>query len=380
MTALEINAIVSACYVASIDPAKWPDALEAIGIYYRASGAGIVFYDPLRNPYTVHSVSLKDANQPYRDYWWQHDTRITLAKRANFCSGNVVCDGHLISQEEKRRDPFFQEFGRAYGFDELMAYFARDPLGGIMTISVPRNSKGGAFYIEELKTWKILGAQVSQAFTLSATLCEMNSQIFSLQACLDQCRIGVIALDCNNEVIDVSGLATVLVKDCIRIGRDRKIAAINNAERTKLDSLIYGVGVAENTKGHRSALIRSIDGNISLFVQVINVRPNERDVAPVGKTYAYRVLLIRDFSIRAQPVITHHLERLSLTPAEARVAMMVGRGKSPNEVAEELSVSSGTVRAQLKAVFSKLGVRKQSELSSLICRFDMMEESGTRYI
>ncbi|NMN05850.1 MULTISPECIES: helix-turn-helix transcriptional regulator [unclassified Novosphingobium] len=55
-----------------------------------------------------------------------------------------------------------------------------------------------------------------------------------------------------------------------------------------------------------------------------------------------------------------------LTPAEARVARAVAQGLSPTEIASRHTASPATVRTQLKHVFAKTGVTRQTELAVLL--------------
>lgn len=55
-----------------------------------------------------------------------------------------------------------------------------------------------------------------------------------------------------------------------------------------------------------------------------------------------------------------------LTAAEARVAVRIGRGLSPKEIASELGSSWYTVRSQLRHVFEKTDKRTQSALARLV--------------
>jgi DNA-binding CsgD family transcriptional regulator len=55
-----------------------------------------------------------------------------------------------------------------------------------------------------------------------------------------------------------------------------------------------------------------------------------------------------------------------LTPAEARLAGLVGQAKSPREAATILGVTEETARTTLKRVLAKTGVRRQAELVSLL--------------
>jgi DNA-binding CsgD family transcriptional regulator len=56
----------------------------------------------------------------------------------------------------------------------------------------------------------------------------------------------------------------------------------------------------------------------------------------------------------------------NLTPAEARVARGIAAGKTVHDLADEAGLASGTVRQQLKSVFSKTGVSRQADLVGLL--------------
>lgn len=73
-------------------------------------------------------------------------------------------------------------------------------------------------------------------------------------------------------------------------------------------------------------------------------------------------------------------ESFGLTPAETRLAARLKDGLTLREAADELSVSVNTVRNQLRAIFDKMGLNRQSELvraltqlSTLAGAFDVAE-------
>jgi DNA-binding CsgD family transcriptional regulator len=68
------------------------------------------------------------------------------------------------------------------------------------------------------------------------------------------------------------------------------------------------------------------------------------------------------------PVDQLLIEGAGLTAKEAAVAVMLSRGFSVAEIAEQGGISHETVRSRIKSVYAKLGVSKQSELSNLIGR------------
>ena len=57
-----------------------------------------------------------------------------------------------------------------------------------------------------------------------------------------------------------------------------------------------------------------------------------------------------------------------LTPVEARLAIHLADGGSLASYAELFSVSIGTARSQLKAVFAKTGVKRQAALAARVPR------------
>lgn len=59
---------------------------------------------------------------------------------------------------------------------------------------------------------------------------------------------------------------------------------------------------------------------------------------------------------------TSIIESFGLTPAEARLARKLRDGRSLQDAADDMSVSINTVRNQLRAVFDKMGLKRQSDL------------------
>lgn len=64
-------------------------------------------------------------------------------------------------------------------------------------------------------------------------------------------------------------------------------------------------------------------------------------------------------------------QAFGLSPAEAAVALDLASGMTANEIAAGRSVSTETVRAQVRAVLQKTGVSKATALAALIGRFNL---------
>ena len=68
-----------------------------------------------------------------------------------------------------------------------------------------------------------------------------------------------------------------------------------------------------------------------------------------------------------------------LTPTEWQVAELVGQGMTNREVATALFVSEHTVRANLKRIYGKLGVRSRTELAARLRSSETDSGSGTKH-
>lgn len=95
------------------------------------------------------------------------------------------------------------------------------------------------------------------------------------------------------------------------------------------------------------------------------------DVVPMGRAATggpAALVLLSDPEAREPANRSATLQLLGLTPAEARIAELVGAGLSPREAGETLGKSEGTVRTTLKHIYQKLQIGRQSELARIVAR------------
>jgi DNA-binding CsgD family transcriptional regulator len=85
-----------------------------------------------------------------------------------------------------------------------------------------------------------------------------------------------------------------------------------------------------------------------------------------GKSKPAAVIYIRDAVGKslASEVVTKQL--FNLTKAETALAMELANGLSLEEAAENLNIRRNTARAHLRSIFSKTGVRRQTELVRIL--------------
>jgi DNA-binding CsgD family transcriptional regulator len=142
-----------------------------------------------------------------------------------------------------------------------------------------------------------------------------------------------------------------------------------------LERIAPGCCVTEFTRAFQDRICNSGDeGDAKCYY----LRGARRPVAAfcmqmrgTGET-RYLLAALVDLQSAAYPSLETLRLAFGLTPAEAGVARKASQGLSCPEVAKQLGVSAGTVRAHMKAVFAKTHTRRQSELVAVLSRSSLL--------
>lgn len=88
--------------------------------------------------------------------------------------------------------------------------------------------------------------------------------------------------------------------------------------------------------------------------------------------YISAVIVILDMEKTPDPNVEVLQKVFNLTSAEAKIAMLIMDGKTPNEIANIRQISLWTVRTQLASIYNKTKTRRQSELVSLLIKISIL--------
>lgn len=371
MSGFDPLALIDACYAAALDPDQWPDALDGIADAVEARGTVIVSHDPTRTAQTLASTRLAEVNHDYSvGGWWQHDTRIRLGReRGLLRPGTITVDEMYVAPELKRTDPFFQHFLTRHGLGNLCGYIDADAVDGhTLSFSTPRDARKGAFEGSEVERLALIGPHVIRAFRLTTLVGALRSEASGFASALERMRAGLIALDRRGRVrfVNPAGEGLSLGVLALRTGEAPKSAA--PADRDRFDRFLAAALPERGWPQPASILLRRRGGPV--FIEALPLRGPDPFAIGAADLEGGVLLLLRDLLAPAHRPVEPLLEQLGLTRAEARVAALVGRGAAPRAAAAQLAVGESTVRSQIRAVYAKLALRRQSELAVLITRLD----------
>ncbi len=187
--------------------------------------------------------------------------------------------------------------------------------------------------------------------------------------------IGIALLTSKCEVIQLNSLMTKILDD-----RDG-LALINNRiyasdEREGGSLRRYVNQFAQKDRNIPYALMRiSRQRQYSYYLAMIGPAEPMMVAEFAGPESGIVMLSVIDAEHEPSVPPEAMMELFQLTPAEARVATEIGKGRRIEDIALDASVSIGTVKNQLKSVFSKIGLNRQADLMKLAANIGSIIQS-----
>ncbi len=278
--------------------------------------------------------------------------------------GSVRSSSDLFPQEDFRNTEFYREYLSQYG----VGYVLGVNIGTVRGIS-------GKFRLARLEAKEDFGAReraicqglvphLRAALALFVQRIDMEAEKEALSLTISGMSVGSIMVDPDAHVLEANppALAILEQRDGV-IMTAGKIALQDPGRSRQLHKLI------------RRNAEASIDQTVSGLTRAMLVdRPSGKEsisllVRPTTDS-SHSHLTIRPTALihlvdPTQPrvtVINALIELFGLTPAEAKVALSLSNGLSIGDMARQNAISRNTVRSQVRSIFSKMGINRQSQL------------------
>jgi DNA-binding CsgD family transcriptional regulator len=347
---------------AVIDPAAWIPVMDDLCAATGSTGA-VLLQGDVRTPDVPSTVSMKESLSVYfGNNWHAKDLRAIRGVPRHLAGDVVVINQDLLTPEEMLRDPMHNEALYPFGFHWYagICFWAEKALWALV---LQRTKREGPFERQDKPSLATLSARMSEVATLSTTVGRVA--LSGITDALDLVRRPVLVLDRLGYVLHANAQAEAGFDDDLRI-RDRRLLVRDDRAAAQIDRLVQLIRSRSDTEPLplESIVIRRKHMR-SVILRVLPVPGAARNVF-----LGARALLVLDNLLpRIEPNQDILAQALDLTPSETRLAALLARGLSIEAAAMELHIARQTARNQLKSVFAKTGVHRQSELISLIARF-----------
>jgi DNA-binding CsgD family transcriptional regulator len=342
---------------AVIDPAAWPAIMDDICRAIGASAA-VLLQSDVRTPDVPRTQSMDEALQLY----FKHDWHLRDPRAAGFprmMSGEIVTDHDIMTPEQIRADPMFNEVLYPTGLRWFagVGFWAES---AAWALAIQRTDREGPFEASDKRLLARLAPRLTETATLATVMGRVT--LTSMINVLNQVRQPALVLNRQGMVLSTNAAADAGFDDEIRIS-NRRLAVRDKSALAKLDRLVDQ--------------IRSTHDSVPLPAVPIPVRRTAKPpvvirVLPVDGAArnvflgARAMLILSNLLPSPAPDPGLIAQAFDLTPAESRLAALLASGMPIDGAAERLRISRETARNHLKSAFSKTGTHRQSELIQLV--------------
>jgi DNA-binding CsgD family transcriptional regulator len=271
---------------------------------------------------------------------------------------SVVSDQDIFSSEaEMLRDPLYAHLN-SYGLRWFAAvgFFAGSALWGL---SLQRTISEGAFEHPE----KLALAGLAQRLTETATLSTAVGRIVlsNITNAFDVIKRPAVSLNRFGKVIDTNPSAEAIFDQEFYIANGR-LAILDRRAKDAFEVFLDQMNrTADFDPLSVPPIVIRRTRNLPVVIRVLPV-----DGAARSPFLGARAILIFSGVSEGFTELNVLCQAFSLTLSEARLVLLLARGKSLEKAANELGVAQETARSHLKSTFRKTKTHRQGELVALV--------------
>jgi DNA-binding CsgD family transcriptional regulator len=359
LKAFNAQRIGSAFAAAALDSSLWGDAMETIARETRSFGAMLW---PVSGalPGAPITESMRPSLETYfRDGWHLRDER----RRAipAMIKRGVADDFDYTTPDEMKRHPYFQELLRPLGLQHLG--LVKIATGGeLWCIPIQRSPGQGPFSANEKRELADLSLQLSSAAAVARALGFAAANAAS--EAFETTGSAVALLNSRGEVLRLNRVAQSLIDSELGIV-NKRITSTDRRATEALNRALHALLWTPTWAALRPPVVLPRRSGRPVLAYLLKLSTISANVF----SECQAVVVLIDLEKRVRPPQDEMRLSFGLTGAEARLAACIASGATLDSISDELRISKETARNELKAIFQKTGVHRQSELVSVLASF-----------
>jgi DNA-binding CsgD family transcriptional regulator/PAS domain-containing protein len=374
--AMDLSGLIDSIYDAGVDARCWPEVCAHIAQRVGATHVNLSLL-AAEAPLPLERWTGIDASFAcsYTAHYGQLDPIVPHVRR--WPSGTLVTDTMLLPHTRRNQSEFVQEWVRPQRIHTVaFANVVRED-GVSCILGALRHNR--CYYTEdELDVLRALLPHLRNAIRVQRRTADLAASEPGPGDALDALAHGVLIVDGDAHVIFANRAAEALLgaRNGLRSGRDG-LSAPSLVTTHALRALIGRAANGNaNVRSGGALLIERPppDEPLHALISPLDARRHPCD-AHCEKHRDKRgtaMLMLVDPQSSRRGVETRLVALFGLTPAEARVACEIGKGRHPKHIADELQIHPSTVRTHLHHVFAKTATRGQADLTRLLAQLAIM--------
>jgi DNA-binding CsgD family transcriptional regulator len=353
----DVTDVLGALYDALLEPARWTDALLGYSGLFQATHAILAVDDCSSNRPEISWAGVAPAFQDlYGQSFVKDNSLVQLDSRGEFRE-QPYTDRMVLPAGDFQRTDFYQAWCRPQRIESLLGAEIIHNQRGIALLGLGRSKPFGD---AELSLYRRLMHDLRRVMGLRLRLLDLDLQRARLRALLDEVNAPILLTNgsCRLQHANRTAVSLLQVGDLLRLQHGR-LAAATDHETNALRDLIRKACCGE---GGGSIRCLASDGKRA-GVLVVPVRADHGWAE--GAEQCTAVFVTRaDDDTGPHPTLLRAL--YGLTPTEAALAAIVGRGEGLPAAASALGMRISTARTHLHRVFDKTATQRQSQLAWLL--------------
>lgn len=273
----------------------------------------------------------------------------------------VLAESDFITREEYKRHPHYQEFAKSWDIPFICLTTLERQNDMLIGLAVVRSQRQGHITDKQREVFASFAPHVRAAVRMQMALEGQGASL--LVGAMEALSIPAFVCDRNGHVQAFTPTAEKLIERGrglqLRMGQ---LQATNAIDAKTLNDAITAASCGLITSGPsalRTVIVRHGEARApSLVLDVITLPARAYEFS-----FTPRVLVVargeKQTDARRAAILQ---AAYGLTAAETEVALYIAGGKTTESIAAERGVAAGTVRAQIKSIFAKLGINRQVEL------------------
>ncbi len=357
----DFDAIVSAIYEAALDAGRWPAALTLINAELGAVACGLRYQSFATGAFwqTWHGLE-EEFERAYVEHYFKLDPWVEKAHALR--EGQALHAETALPLKELQQTVFFNELCKPFQMQDLVGGILVRTEDELVSFGAMRRSNAPTFEERDARVLERLLPHLRRAYEVQRRIDEARRAERASWTAIESLRFAVLLLDRSRRVVRTNGAADSLLSSqaglFVEDGELRARTPTAAAALLRLLSRAGGAPIEIEREGRRALLASTVP---------LDVETSTFDQATGG----LMVLVVDPDGEPTTP--TTVLERLfGLTRAEARIALLVGSGRAPKEVAQLTGRTWNTVRDQLKQVYAKTGTSGQTTLVRLVSGISLL--------
>lgn len=358
--------VLDLLYSAAGDPGAegWSLFLQEVAGRMRATWTGFLSIDAAARE---HSLNFnfgipEEATRQYEEYYGALDPWF-LGYQSKKMQGWAGSGAELCPPHEVEKTEFCDEFLRPYDLFHECGTIIEQPAAKLCVLTSLRRRQDPDFGPGDVGFIKALVPHLKRALSLHEKITGLKQAATAAAEIVDKMDVALIGLSGEGKVCFTTSRAeSILHSGTILALHDERIVTRNPVSTADWNRAWKSASSpALDTKSSPRS-ISLHDGERSLYVTMFPFRQSRLLFGDRMKV----MVVITDPA--AQPKSREDLlmSLFGLTPAEARVAMLLVSGLEPKEISQKTETTQNTVRFQLKVIYRKTGVNRQSQLVRLL--------------